>query len=303
MKKWAVLILASLLLSGCTQTKVEVDQLKINDKSVEYVSYNDKEWMELVNEINQVPTNGEGGIYTYDGGQARQMGKMAGYIEINNVNSEPSKKVLEIAKEYIGEELQALIDEAITSSEEEITLENTQGRYGLVCIKGKDRLSVFIVNQNINLEKEETKQFIETIKTDKFLISTLSVGEEDELIELITPVLYTRNEYGGNIYNTSAYYQLFKKIDGPLTKVRMVINQYDKNAMNEACFEPLKNATKMLQGSDAEIEEIIAAAKSVLEGTEVKQSGSTETVKYSVTKYEINNYYERLIEVVVEPKV
>ncbi len=226
--------------------------------------------------------------------------------------SKISRAIIKTIEEYVVGELEEVVEEMSAKKEEVASEERLFGDYGIVCTKDHSNIIIKIIKNDIQITDPSTQEAVAQIITPDFMITNFQAGAQHHMIKLATPMAVgyqSRNYMSANNLAIASSYQIFRDKSGKITKVRWIINTFDRENNQEENIKelvakhliPLQNAIDYIGTQETPIEAMIADVKKVYVNHQIKASGKINAINYRIQRHSSrNDYFGELIEVVVE---
>ena len=332
MKKWIVILGLTLALTGCQSAddmKNEAyKEYKLQSHTGEYFTQDTSFWEELEtirksNNENDIWFNSRSwqednvialGVKVLDGAMnidlvndGQVVEEFVSYNDKTYKSDRPeiSERLIEALSNRLGERFDNFLEE-MKNEKDGCLKEKVIDGTGIIFQKVGEQLSLYVVQSSIQMKEEADNNWLKEICSDNLVVSTATVGEEKQLIELSYPSFVIRNNFA-SLTNATAYYQLFRTNEGQLEKTRMVINQYlydgayENGDLDPEKLEPLQRIVNELAGAEQDITDLINAIYKVVDEKSTKESGKLGTLHYEINRRNAEVGYEKLIEVEITP--
>lgn len=340
MKKIGLLIISTMLLSGCTDTNGIVNNMDIKAANYESV----KPLIEEQKNVSYIPADVKDFVSKAKQVDSKQPEVSNEYLDIRLQDSnyiEDSSFLYEVYRDYYDadsisnfDKLIEVLDETISKGiklyiEKNIDLELEKP--GKVMKIG--RVWIFIspieeefLEENIDLEvakdpnykapKNEVmlimkvkdikdkkyKELIDNIQGDDLILESIKIGKEQNLIQLSN--VESRQYSGYSLNKPSINYQLFVK-NGNIDKIRMSLASPSKEKINNE-IKSLLRITEQLEFNAQDMRNIEEIKTLIKENKVGKETLSSDKFKISYKNSENKDYLSEgrnLIEVIIERKI
>ena len=340
MKKIGLLIISTMLLSGCSATNGIINNIDIKAANYESV----KPLIEEQKNVSYIPTDVKDFVSKAKQVDSKQPEVSNEYLDIRLQDSnyiEDSSFLYEVYRDYYDadsisnfDKLIEVLDETISKGiklyiEKNIDLELEKP--GKVMKIG--RVWIFIspieeefLEENIDLEvakdpnykapKNEVmlimkvkdikdkkyKELIDNIQGDDLILESIKIGKEQNLIQLSN--VESRQYSGYSLNKPSINYQLFVK-NGNIDKIRMSLASPSKEKINNE-IKSLLRITEQLEFNAQDMRNIEEIKKLIKENKVGKETLSSDKFKISYKNSENKDYLSEgrnLIEVIIERKI
>ncbi len=332
MKKWILIMGVTLALTGC-QSHADIrsaayKEYIVQSNTEEYFTQDIRFWKQL--EAIRMDTNSKstwflGESWYEDMASALGAKRLEGAIVVDIANygqfieefvvyndtsykssyPDASKRLIQTLSGQLGETFDSFLEE-MKNEKDGCIKEKVIGGTGIIFHKVEGQLSLYVVQSSIQMKDEADNNWLKEICDDDLVVSSATVGEEKQLIELSYPSFMIRNNFA-RLKNATAYYQVFRTNEGQLQKTRMVINQYlgeskyENGDLDPEKLEPLHRLVNELAGEEQDITDLINAIYKVVDQKSTKESGKIGELHYEINRRNAEIGYEKLIEVVVTP--
>ena len=94
-----------------------------------------------------------------------------------------------------------------------------------------------------------------------FMLVGMHVGKDNNMMQIETPIGISEGFYSTNKENKPSYYQVFRKNDGEITKVRFAVQQFEDTELDNKYILPLQNIINYIVGKDTVIDSLMEKFK------------------------------------------
>lgn len=340
MKKIGLLIISTMLLSGCTDTNGIVNNMDIKAANYESV----KPLIEEQKNVSYIPADVKDFVSKAKQVDSKQPEVSNEYLDIRLQDSnyiEDSSFLYEVYRDYYDadsisnfDKLIEVLDETISKGiklyidknidleiekpgkvmkigrvwifispiEEEFLEENID----LELAKDPDykapKNEVMLIMKVKDIKDKKYKELIDNIQGDDLILESIKIGKEQNLIQLSN--VESRQYSGYSLNKPSINYQLFVK-NGNIDKIRMSLASPSKEKINNE-IKSLLRITEQLEFNAQDMRNIEEIKTLIKENKVGKETLSSDKFKISYKNSENKDYLSEgrnLIEVIIERKI
>lgn len=220
--------------------------------------------------------------------------EMNGSVRFWNFLDYATTEEIEQLSTVVGEEIVDLIHKAKELESGE-AIERVVNDYGIGIANSNNGYytRLYITHSGLTFNDQTLQNKIEILCEDQLLISSISRGEDKQIVELSYPIAMAGRDISD--LPPSVYYKVIMNTEGYIEKVKMVISSYysDNKILQEEKYNHLES---MLEEISGEALEITGLKQKICQGIEdgKEADGSLGSWNYAVETKSSNRNYEQL---------
>lgn len=317
MKKLSICLML-LLLTGC-QNVYDVEhreqmkhQIAIQSDIESMVTYEEGEWTGLNEELDTLADEKAWGHARWntaeDYSQWQGVALNEGMLSIENIESIEGQKAVAVIESHIGEEFTAFLN-GLGEMEPWEVKEAVIGNYGVVVENwsyGEDAESVknlYVIGSSLKFANEALQQWADELKGENMLVTAISAGEEEKLVEFSYPstIAERKASLGGS--KLTAYYQVYLNQQNEVKKVKLIFRQRGNkvNLLSEDKINEVEHFISSISKDEVNVSSLTQDIDRMLSGNLKKKKGTVGSFDYDITNYNQDSGYSKLVLVELNP--
>lgn len=320
MKKLGICLML-LCLTGC-QSAYELEdkestkinhQLAIQNEVENVGTYTKGEWEELTDKLDTLENEGDWGYSKWNIADERSQWQGAilseGILSIDDINADSAQKAVQIIENHIGQDFTAFIKASEEMDPWELR-ETVIGDYGILLknwsygVEEEATKQLYIAKSSVKFTDEAKQQWADEICGDNMLITAISTGKEETLVEFTYPSTIAERNMGlGGDDVLTVYYQAYLNGQDEVDKIRMVFNSWgsERKVLSEAQLDSINRLISYTSKDKVDISEMQKSIETVLEGRSKGNKGLVGSFKYEVTSDVQKSGYGKFVVVELSP--